>query len=557
MSLQTLRHVARHSPRTPGLLILALGLILPASTSPALAQYTGHAATDQQKKAKVEPRAVSVLEWIGEPGKPVASRIVPVAVWINGSYQDGGLYLAHPEPLTVQTDTLYELEKAGVPQGTFYIAGGQDVGGAWFGYGQWKPLGAPKPVKKLPQSKVPPQVVQDHDPDRPRFKGGDPKSSGESTSSSSTTTTTPASGTDPSTSSSSPSNTDPDKPTLHRRTDSGDSTSNTTASSSGSTSSGNASSTNSSSKNTSSTNSTDDNDPDKPTLHRRDSTVSDSGAGTAPEDPDRPRLKKHSDATTAGNGALDGSPVSSVNEADPDRPRMSRGQPATAEKALDMSKLNALPANLQQMAAISDPAAREQHVFTYPWPDPSEATQMQSAVEALATKVVLANGAPPSTSPPAPAKRTVVGTKSTLARQVTAKSLPVAFQEKDFRAYELTYGGGATLVFTAKALVGPNNAGVTLEKYVTIIAQPDFDGAPQLRLQSVTDAKHLDITPRMRLVDAVDTKGDNQAELLFELRRATDRQFAIYHVRGSHAEQAFATDSLPIGTPNHPGTDSN
>jgi hypothetical protein len=235
---------------------------------------------------------------------------------------------------------------------------------------------------------------------------------------------------------------------------------------------------------------------------------------------------------------------------------MSRGQPAVAEKALDMSKLNALPANLQQMTAVSDPAVREEHVFTYPWPDPSEATQMQTAVEALATKVVLANGAPPPATPPAPAKRTT-GPKSTLARQVPPRALPVVFENKDFRAYELTYGGGATIVFTAKALVGPNNAGVTLEKYVTIIAQPDFDGSPQLRLQSVTDARHLDIVPQMRLVDAVDTRGDNQADLLFELRRATDRQFAIYHVRGNHAEQAFATDSLPIGAPNHAGTDSN
>ena len=523
-------------------MMLALGLALPASvlfasTLPALAQYTGHAQTGQEKRAKVEPRAVSVLEWIGEPGKPVASRIVPVTVWINGSYQDGGLYLAHPEPLTVQTDTLYELEKAGAPQGTFYIAGGQDVGGSWFGYGQWKPLAAPKPAKKLPQSKVPPRVVQDHDPDRPRFKGGDPKSSGDSTASSQTGSSTTSSA--PSTSS------DPDKPTLHRRTDSGD-TSSTTASSSG----------NTSTTNTSSTNSTGDNDPDKPTLHRRDSTVSDTGAGTAPDDPDRPHLKKHSDTASAANGADDGSPVSSVNEADPDRPKMSRGQPAAAEKALDMSKLNALPADLQQMAAVSDPAVREEHVFTYPWPDPAEATQMETAVEALATKVVLANGAPP-TAPPAPARRATTGPRSTLARQVPPRALPVVFQDKDFRAYELTYGGGATLVFTAKALIGPNNAGVTLEKYVTIIAQPDFDGAPQLRLQSVTDTKHLDITPQMRLVDAVDTRGDNQADLLFELRRATDRQFAIYHVRGNRAEQAFATDSLPIGAPNHSGTDSN
>jgi hypothetical protein len=526
---------------------------------PAAAQYTGHAADNKQKKAAVEPRAVSVLEWIGTPGKPVASRIVPVTVFVNGQYQDGGLYLAKPEPLTVQTDTLYELEKAGVPQGNFYVAGGQDVGGAWFGYGQWKPLSAPKPVKKLPPSKTPPTVVQDHDPDRPHFKGGSPQSSGDSsTSSKPSSGSTTASTSTPSSSGSTGSG-DPDQPTLHRRPDSSDSSSGTTASGSGTPSSGGSGSGKTASSTPATASTPDSDDPDKPTLHRRDPTVSETGAGTAPDDPDRPHLKKHSDAAAASASGEDGSPVSSVNEADPDRPKMSRGTPAQAEKALDMSKLSALPAELQQMAAVSDPAVREEHVFTYSWPDPDEATKMQAAVEALAVKVVLANGAPPPagmTTPP-PAKRTT-GPKSTLARQVPPKALPVVLQDKDFRAFELTYSGGATLVFTAKALVGPNNAGVTQEKYVTLIAQPDFDGSPVIRLQSVTDAKHLDITPRMRLVDAVDTRGDNQADLLFELRHAADRQFAIYHMRGSHAEQAFATESLPIGAPNHSAeTDSN
>jgi hypothetical protein len=540
MSLPILRQVAREASRTPGLVLWVVAVAALSVASPATAQYTGHATTDQQKKAKVEPRAVSVLEWIGEPGKPVASRIVPVTVFVNGAYQDGGLYLAQPVPLPVQTDTLYELEQAGAPKGMFYVAGGQDVGGAWFGYGQWKPLGTPKPAKKLPKSKVPPRVVEDHDPDRPQFKsgngggdgggdgGGETKSTGSASGSASPPPYTPPS-----------SGSDPDKPTLHRR-DSGDTAGGTDAGASSS---------------------PDANDPDKPTLHRRDATVSDSGAGTAPDDPDRPHMKKRTETTAAAGTSLAGSPVSSVDAADPDRPKLSRGQPVAAEQALDMSKLDGAPANLQQMTAISDPAVREEHVFTYPWPDPDEATRMQAAVEALAVKTVLADGAPPS-SAAAPAKHATAGprnggSKSTLAKQVRPKVLPVVLQDKVFRAYELTYNAGATLVFTAKALVGPNNAGVTLEKYVAIIAQPDFNGDPQIRLQSVTDDKHLDLTPRMRLVDAVDARGDNQADLLFELRRSTDRQFAIYHLRGSHAEQAFATDALPIGQPNHSVADSN
>ncbi len=469
----------------------ALGVSLPAA-----AQYQTHVQKNDDKKP-TPPRAVAVLEWVGDPGKPVASRIVPVTVFVNGRYEDGGLYLAQPAPLTVESETVYDLEQAGVPKGTFYVAGGENVSGAWFGYGQWKPLAAPKPARKLQPSKVPPRVVQDSDPDKPHFKGGNP-SSGQSGSGQST-----------SSGSSSPASDDPDKPSLHRRNPS-------------------------------------------------DIDTAASGAGTAPDDPDRPHLKKQSAASAnSSESADDGSPVSSVNEPDPDRPKLGRGKPAEAQVQLQATRITGLPPDLQQMAAVSDAASRPQHAFSYPWPDPGDAPKMQAAVEALAIKAVLSNGTSPAnqigpaTSAPATKTPAHAGPKSTLAHKVPLKPPPVTLSEEDFRAYELSYNGGATLVFTAKAAIGPNNAGVTVEKYITIIAQPDFNGDPQLRFQSVTDPKHLDITPRMRLVDAVDTAGDNQAELIFELRRESDRQFAIYRVRGTHAEQAFATESLPYVTPSH------
>jgi len=488
-----------------------MSLLLLGAAWPAAAQYTGHIGKDDVKKPP-PPRAVSVLEWVGDPGKPVASRIVPVTVFVDGEYQDGGLYMAQPAPLTVERDTLYELVQAGVPKGTFDVFGGENVGGAWFGYGKWQPLAPPKPVKKLTPSKIPPKVVQDNDPDRPHFKGGDP-GSGQSGSGSGQ-----AGG---SQSSSAPAD-DPDKPTLHRHTSSDDS--------------------------------------------GTDTAGGTSGAGTAPEDPDRPHLRKRSDATaSAASSSDDGSPVSSVNEPDPDRPRLGHGKPAEVQTQLQATKLTGLPPDLHQMAAVSDSAVREEHSFSYPWPDPSDAPKMQAAVEALAVTAVLADEAPHAfgatpiaasgSAAKAPASTNSTArpgaSTSTRAHKAPPKALPVVLSEKDFHAYELAYNGGATLVLTAKALVGPNNAGVTLEKYVTIIAQPDFNGDPQVRFKSVTDPKHLDITPRMRLVDAVDTDGDGRAELIFELRRASDRQFAIYKVTGTHAEQAFATESLPYVTPSH------
>jgi len=274
-------------------------------------------------------------------------------------------------------------------------------------------------------------------------------------------------------------------------------------------------------------------------------------------------LTKHSDAGGAtGSTADDVASVGAAKNIDPDRPQMTRGGgQGVYGKALEASKLRGMPPDLNQMAAVSDSATHEEHPFAYQWVAPEDATAMQKAVEALAIKAALHPDAGEKPlggkTPTAPPTARLGAPRSTLAHRVAPKPPPVVLSEEVFRAFELTYGGGPTLVLTAKATIGPNNAGTTVERYVTIIAQPDFDNLPQVRLQSVTDAEHLDITPRMRLVDAVDTKGNNEAELLFELRRANDRQFAIYRVRGLQAEQAFATEPLPYGAAGRIETSAN
>jgi hypothetical protein len=516
-------------------LALASIMLIAGTVFPAEAQYPGHTQQNDAKKVK-SPRAISVLEWTGDAGKPKASRIVPVSVFVDGGYQDAGLYMAKPAPLAVESDTVYELQQAGVPQGLFDIAGGENVQGSWYGFGEWKPLAAPPPVKHLKPARVPARIVQDNDPDRPQFKGAAAKGGGESPSNGQTGS---GAGTGVSPSASSPAD-DPDKPTLHRRTDSG---------SGSQTSSGN-----SSAGNSGTTTSTSD-DPDKPTLHRRsdsgDNGQAESGAGAAPDDPDRPHMKKRTDASpTAASSNNDAASVGMANNVDPERPQMMHGKPAASEKELEATKLSGMPQDLKQMAAVSDSATREEHPFSYQWPSPDDAAKMQSAVEALAIKAVLpSNASTPKQTSPAPVH--TGAPRSTLAHRVPTKVQPVTLMDKEFHAFELSYSGGPTVVLSARAVIGSDNAGKPLEKYVTIIAQPDFDGVPQVRLQSVTDSNHLDITPRMRLVDAVDAQGDNRAELLFELRRTTDRQFAIYKILGLHAEQAFATGSLPYATLSH------
>ena len=90
------------------------------------------------------------------------------------------------------------------------------------------------------------------------------------------------------------------------------------------------------------------------------------------------------------------------------------------------------------------------------------------------------------------------------------------------------------MVLTARSAGSP-------AKYVTILAAPDFYGNPKVLLQQVTSDDGLDVSPRYRLVDAVDTEGNGRADLIFELRGRTYRQFAIYRIADGAAMQAFVT----------------
>jgi hypothetical protein len=143
-------------------------------------------------------------------------------------------------------------------------------------------------------------------------------------------------------------------------------------------------------------------------------------------------------------------------------------------------------------------------------------------------------------TPPPPATKRASSVKSH-AKPAPVPEPPPLVDEK-FRVFELAYGSGATMVLSART-DGPK----AQQKFVTLIAQPDLYGNPLVLLKNVTDASHLDYTPRMRLVDAVDALADNRGELLFELRGTTQRQFALYRVLRGTAEKIFVTGGAEYG----------
>ncbi len=441
--------------------IRALSLWI-ALAMPTWAQYPGH--LESNKKAAPSVRAIAVLEWTGETGKPSASRIIPISVFDGEQYQPGGLYLARPEPLALEPGTEYVLQDAGIARGLFDVNSARDVDGYWFGYGAWRPMAAPPKKAKPKQGKNMPQVVGgdagDGHPHLVRKDGSGSQGSSGSTGSSSPSSSTPASSNSPAG--------DPDRPTLRRRSDSSDST------------------------------------PSAPSASGGDSPA----------------------------------PETAIAGADPDRPHMVHGQQSMTDD-FKPAELTGVPSGLEQMIAVSDASDREAHPFVYLWADPADATHMKTQMEIAASNAVAATE--PKVKP-----KPKVHTATTAAQHRKTAAAPVAppklvFTNERFKAYELTYSGGATLVFSGETT---DHAGKV--KYVTLIAQPDFNGVPKVLFKSVTDDDHLDQTPKMRLVDAVDAKASNRGDLIFELRSSRDREFVIYRISGGMAEQVFTTGSLPI-----------
>ena len=98
------------------------------------------------KKSKDTPdlRAIGVLEWTGDEGKPKTSRLVPITVYDGQALQDGNVYLARPQPMALASEVEYQLEKNGQPIGLYDIKHAGQEQGLWVGYGAWKPLPSAK-----------------------------------------------------------------------------------------------------------------------------------------------------------------------------------------------------------------------------------------------------------------------------------------------------------------------------------------------------------------------------------------------------------------------------
>jgi hypothetical protein len=468
---------------------------------PSLAQ------THKVASAKTVVRAVGVYEWTGDMAKPAASRLIPVSLFIDGKLQDAAVYLASPVPMSLLTGNVYQLQKSGITIGDLDLAFARHLvapenasttyDDGWFGYGKFVP---PAPEKKstLKASATIPKIngIDDENSDEPHF-------SSRSATPGSGDAATPIGGT--ATASTSTPVDDPDRPTLHRAGTASDSTSSSTTS-----------------------------------------------GGSPPDDPDRPTLRRRSPEEAkdakAKSEQSSVSPVANSLNDDPNRPVLHRGKPVSSMNDADIPKLSGLPGDqdLHQMVAVSDAADHPAHDFSRSWEDENEhqaiLARMQAAARTQLAAYETANGLTPASATPAPTSAAVVHTTSRTHRPAAKAAAtpppPEPLLDEKLTGYTLSYGGAATFLYQAHT----DGLGAA-QRFVTLVAQVNMNGEPEIALKNVTDAAHLDRTPRMRLVDVVDAEASNRASLLFELRAQNSRQFALYRVIGARAEQTFLTGS--------------
>lgn len=384
--------------------------------------------TQPKKKTPLDLvlRSIAVLEWTGPAGKPTSSLLIPITVYTDDQYMDGGDYLPQPVPLAVQRGTQYVLEQSGVPQGDYDLNAAGKLRGAWFGSGSWEPLHAKNPY-----------ALNADDSGRPHF--------GAQT----------------------------DAPPQSKL----------------------------------------------PTLHRRPS-------------PD----------------------AAKVPPPDPNRPVMAYGKPPQPQSLASLS--DAPTALRQRMVAVSDAVTRPVHPLAYPWSNPAQKTAMQQKMETLAQAILQQALGPkkiavPPPPAPAPSKpRLVKRPKPQPAAQATAPASAMpdvpTLATVDFRCFALEYENNPSQATPTCILDAETPADSNPQRYVTVIAQPDIYGAPQMISKAESDATKLDTHPRVQFIDAVDASANHHAELLFQVDEAAQRQFALYQVKDGKVKLVYITAKLPF-----------
>jgi hypothetical protein len=515
---------ARATSGQPGLAKIlyraAFLVVLGCMTSPVVAAAQEElpqidpGARRAPRKKDAEPRAVAVMQ-LAANGK---ASLVPIAILIDGKFWDASAYKASPVPMALEPGTVYEAERTGNSQGLFTVSSALRSNAVnainpWIGTGSWVPAGLDTAKKALQAEPMPVGIDTSDAPPRltknPQ-KAAPPASTAPAAPPSSTTSK-PSSGDAP--------------PRLSKPAAPPSNMPSPTATPQGDSKGTAGSNPPNSGQIPGSPAPQSGTKPAETKAARPQEPASDSGTDAS----SRPRLRR-------------GKPAESfADEEIPGYSQPGRAPSASAAKA----STPATTGPVQLIPAISDSDGPEPHSYRFEWLQGEEEQRRQQMIT-MAKEQIRAYVEARAKAAIEPAM-----SASPASRHVPLKKLPEpVLSNVLMTAYDLWSTNQPVVILSAQAQMPPpsvSQAGSPvpsddLQYSVLLVAHPDIYNNMHKLYAGVTDKYHLDLTPRLELIDAVDADGDGRGELLFRKTSDAGTGWAIYRVTADKLWKMF--DSL-------------
>ena len=473
---------------------------------------------EPRTKKDLGPRALGLLR-MTPSGR---ATLIPVMIEINGKFYDASAYKADPVPMALESGTVYEGEKTGVSLGLFTInsalhslAANAEV--PWLATGAWLAAGSEAPRSGMKAELVPKGIETTDAP--PRLTKSETTSSPAGPSTTPTGTASPASppSAAPSTTTASPSP--------------AGSTPSATPPASASTNPP------ASSPSTKPEEKKGDKTTDQEKSRQNEAPPAIRSSDDARDDTNRPRLRRGKptgpmpDYDVPGYGKPKSGKDSSASSSD-----NSAAKPAASSAATEP---------VQLVPAISDADGPELHSFTYEWDKGAEDDRRKQMLDLAKAQLLAyldarAKGQIPA-KPAAP---------HPTARKPASKAPAPIFENAQMRTFDLWGSNQPVLVLSADAHLPPPASGgavdlpsAPLQYKIMLVTRTDIYGNLHKLYSGVTDRFHLDVTPQLDLIDAVDADGDGRGELLFHKTTDAGNGYVIYKATADTLWKMFDTVS--------------
>jgi hypothetical protein len=441
------------------------------------------------KKSDQSPRALGLLQ-LTSSGK---ATLVPIAIRLNGKFYDAAAYKASPVPMALEPGTVYEGERTGTSIGLFTVNGAlhsqaQNAASPWIGTGMWLPAGTEAPNTPHKAEKVPLGIETIDEPPRLSKGGSAPKNP-------------PPPGPVPpaAPSQSSPAATPPAQSPTASSTDK-------------------------------STEGRDkDKDKDKEKQKDKDAKPGEQSSGSSPQGP----------ADTSGPRLRRGKPTQPLpSEEDvpgyckPNSASVAKSTTATSTPVAATPGVPAGQGPIQFVPAISDAEGPDPRSYAFEWNKGEEEERRKQMVDLAKEQLraYLSNREKLTT-------RSAEPNATTARRKPALQAAEPVFDRTEMRTFNLWGNNQPVMILSAQAHVPP--AGATrgastpstteaTEYTITLAARVDIYNNLHKLYFGVTDKYHLDVSPRLELIDAVDAEGDGRGELLFRETTDNGSGYVIY-----------------------------